>query len=259
MSDSKTVDFGNRKVDPEDKTRLVDEVFKKVADRYDIMNDLMSLGSHRLFKQMAAQMCGARKGHIILDLAGGTGDMSKLLAPMVGKEGQIILSDINFEMMQLGKEKLMNAGEVHVQFCQNAAERLPFKNNSFNSIIIAFGLRNFTNKQKALSEIYRTLKPGGVLVVLEFSHPKSQALRTAYNTFQSLWPTLGEWVAGDSKSYEYLVESIENHPEQKALKVMFEDSGFKQVEYHDLAGGICAIHRGLKAPYQEPTDFPQKT
>lgn len=246
MSNSNSVDFGTKKVDADKKTRLVDDVFKKVAHRYDIMNDLISLGSHRLLKKMAVQMCGAREGQTILDLAGGTGDISALLAPIVGKNGQIVLSDINPQMINIGRERLLNAGKAQVAFCQNAAEQLPFPNEIFDTILIAFGLRNFTDKRKSLAEALRVLKPNGILLILEFSHPHNPKLKTAYNAFQSFWPLVGELVAGERESYEYLVESIEKHPKQKALKLMMEDTGFVSVEYHDLIGGICSIHRGYK-------------
>ena len=246
MSNSNKVDFGTKKVEAGDKTRLVDDVFKRVAYRYDIMNDLISLGSHRIIKRMAVEMCGAREGQTILDLAGGTGDISALLAPIVGKNGQIVLSDMNPQMINVGRERLLNSGKTQISFCQNIAEHLPFSNERFDTIFIAFGLRNFTDKRKSLTEALRVLKPNGILLILEFSHPHDPRLKAAYNAFQSFWPLAGELVAGDRESYEYLVESIEKHPKQKALKLMMEDAGFVSVEYHDLIGGVCSIHRGYK-------------
>ena len=246
MSDPETVDFGHRRVAPDEKTRLVGGVFDRVAERYDVMNDLMSLGTHRLFKRMAVEMTGLRPGQRVLDLAGGTGDMAALLAPVVGPSGNVVLADINPQMMEVGRQRLLDAGHAQVAFCQTAAESLPFADAQFDCAVIAFGLRNFTDKHRALGEIHRVLKPGGALLVLEFSKPEHPLLQSAYGAFQSLWPSMGRAVVGDAASYEYLVESIAQHPGQKALKVMLQDAGFDAVEYHNLLGGIAAIHRGCK-------------
>jgi demethylmenaquinone methyltransferase/2-methoxy-6-polyprenyl-1,4-benzoquinol methylase len=240
------VDFGFRKVSPEEKTRLVGGVFERVADRYDVMNDIMSLGSHRLFKRMTVEMSGVQPGMRVLDLAGGTGDLSALFADAVTDAGSVVLTDINPAMMRVGRDRLLDQGLAQVAFCQASAEALPFADGGFDCVVIGFGLRNFTDKDKALREIARVLVGGGVLLVLEFSKPQSPLLESAYSVFQSLWPGIGKLVVGDAASYQYLVESIRVHPNQKALKLMLEDATFEQVEYHDLAGGIAAIPRGVK-------------
>ncbi|MFP6814937.1 MAG: class I SAM-dependent methyltransferase [Pseudomonadales bacterium] len=245
MSDRSSVDFGQRKVSPEQKTRLVGGVFASVAERYDVMNDLMSFGTHRLFKRMTVEMSGVRAGMKVLDLAGGTGDVSALFASVVGNAGSVVLADINPAMMAVGRDRLLNRGHAQVRFCRTAAEHLPFADHSFDCACIAFGLRNFTDKQQAIEELNRILVPGGVLLVLEFSKPENRLLRTAYGAFQAMWPGIGKLVVGDAASYRYLVESIRVHPSQKALKLMLEDGGFQNVEYHNLAGGIATIHRGV--------------
>lgn len=246
MSEDRPVDFGYRRVSPAEKTRLVGGVFERVARRYDVMNDLMSLGTHRLFKRMAVEMSGVRPGMRVLDLAGGTGDLSALLADAAGESGQVVLTDINPAMMRVGRDRLIDAGHAGVAFCQASAEALPFADGSFHCLAIGFGLRNFTDKERALREALRVLTPGGVLLVLEFSKPNHPVLESAYSMFQSLWPSLGQAVVGDAASYQYLVESIRLHPSQKALKLMLQDAGFTGVEYFDLAGGIAAIHRGVR-------------
>ena len=240
------VDFGFKKVSPEEKTELVRGVFSSVATRYDIMNDLMSLGSHRLFKRMTVEMSGVREGERVLDLAGGTGDLAALFADVVGSTGTVILTDINAEMMAVGRERLLNRGLAQVQFCQANGEQLPFPDNSFECVSIGFGLRNFTNKIRALAELKRVLKPGGVLLVLEFSKPENPIVDAGYKLFQAFWPGMGKALTNDSESYRYLVESIAVHPDQKALKVMMEDAGFDQVSYSNLISGVAAIHRGVK-------------
>ena len=243
------VNFGLEKVAPAEKTQRVSDVFVKVANRYDLMNDLMSLGTHRIFKRIVLQMTGLRNGSRVLDLAGGTGDMSRLFAPVVGTDGAVVLADYNEPMMQVGRNRLHDEGLTQVQFCRTQAERLPFDADTFDCTCISFGLRNFTDKDAALLELLRVLKPGAALVVLEFSHPKSPVLQSAYDAFQTLWPTAGKLVVGDAQPYEYLVESIKVHPDQKALRQMFEDAGFIDVAYFDLLGGTAAIHRGVK-PYE---------
>ena len=240
------VSYGHSQVAPEEKTHMVSEVFRRVATRYDVMNDLMSFGSHRLFKRMVVQMSGVRAGHNVLDLAGGTGDMSALFAPLVGTQGQVVLADLNSQMMQVGRNRLLDRGLAQVQFCRTAAESLPFAENQFDCACISFGIRNFTDKDQALTELLRVLKPGCPLLVLEFSTPSHPGINAAYSLFQSLWPPVGKALVGDSEPYQYLVESIRVHPQQKALKQMFEDAGFSDVSYHDLLGGIAAIHRGTK-------------
>ncbi|MEM7096625.1 MAG: class I SAM-dependent methyltransferase [Pseudomonadota bacterium] len=245
-SSNSNVDFGYQKVAPRQKTELVDDVFKRVADRYDVMNDLMSFGTHRVFKRMLVEMAGLRTGHRVLDLAGGTGDVSALLASLVGSAGQVVLTDPNPEMIRVGRDRLLDQGLAQVEFCQAYGEALPFADESFDAASISFGLRNFTSKHEGLTEILRVLKPGAALVVLEFSKPSHPALDAAYGLFQNLWPGAGQVLVGDSQPYQYLVESIRVHPDQKALKLMFEDAGFTDVVYHDLIGGIAAIHRGTK-------------
>ena len=237
--------FGFRSVPPEEKTRLVGEVFTSVAQRYDLMNDLMSLGSHRLMKRMLVEMSGARPGHCLLDLAGGTGDIARLLAPVVGGAGRVVLADLNPSMLALGREKTLDAGLAQVRCCCLKAEALPFAEGEFDGAAIGFGLRNFTDKRRALAELKRVLKPGGVLLVLDFSKPSSPWLSAAFRGFQSAWPTLGKLVVGDSESYRYLIESISVHPDQQALKVLLTDAAFAAVEHHDLLGGIAAIHRAV--------------
>lgn len=241
------VNFGYKKVAPDEKTRLVRGVFESVAENYDLMNDLMSFGTHRLFKRMTLEMSGIRTGHRVLDLAGGTGDLAALFAPVVGDTGQVVLADINGEMMRVGRDRLLDRGLTQVSFCQANGERLPFADNTFNCITIGFGLRNFTDKATALSELKRILVPGGALLVLEFSKPENPVIEAGYKAFQSLWPGMGRLLVGDADSYQYLVESIDTHPSQEALKLMMEDAGFKDVEYHNLLTGVAAIHRGVKA------------
>lgn len=239
------VGFGFRNVAPEEKTRLVGEVFTSVARRYDLMNDLMSLGSHRLMKRMLVEMSGARPGHCLLDLAGGTGDIARLLAPVVGTAGRVVLADLNPSMLALGRDKTLNAGLAQVQCCCAKAEALPFAEHEFDGAAIGFGLRNFTDKRRALAELKRVLKPGGALLVLDFSKPTNPWLDAALRGFQSTWPALGRLVVGDADSYRYLIESIRVHPHQQALRVLLTDADFEAVEHHDLLGGVAAIHRAV--------------
>lgn len=249
MSDSSNeqdVNFGFKKVSPEEKTELVGNVFHSVAGRYDVMNDLMSLGTHRLFKRMVIEMSGVREGHRVLDLAGGTGDMSALFAKAVGPQGLVILTDLNESMMHVGRDRLIDQGLPQVQFCRAPAEALPFADNQLDCACVSFGLRNFTDKDLALRELLRVLRPGATLIVLEFSKPEHPALDAAYSAFQALWPGAGRALVGDAEPYKYLVESIRVHPDQHALKQMFEDAGFTAVSYHNLIGGVAAIHRGSK-------------
>ncbi len=239
--------FGFSKVKASEKAGRVADVFHSVAERYDVMNDLMSLGTHRVMKQMAANATHARPGHRVLDLAGGTGDMAILLADYVGENGQVCVCDINGSMLKTGRDRLTNRGVIgNVAYIQADGEQLPFPDESFNSITIAFGLRNFTNKEEALADMTRVLKPGGKLVILEFSQPNNPTLKKAYRGFNSLWPKVGKLITGDADSYQYLVESIEVHPDQETLATMLEDAGLARVRFHNLAGGVAAIHEGIK-------------
>ncbi|MBO6655967.1 MAG: class I SAM-dependent methyltransferase [Pseudomonadales bacterium] len=239
--------FGFKSIPRSEKSARVADVFHSVAERYDVMNDLMSLGTHRVMKQMTANATHARPGHTVLDLAGGTGDMAVILAEYVGREGQVCICDINGSMLVEGRNKLLNRGIIgNVTYVQADGEHLPFPAESFNAITIAFGLRNFTDKDAALRSMHLVLKPGGKLVVLEFSKPRNEFLKNAYKGFNSLWPKVGKMVTGDSDSYQYLVESIEMHPDQETLAGMIEEAGFSRVRVQDLVGGVAAIHEGIK-------------
>jgi demethylmenaquinone methyltransferase / 2-methoxy-6-polyprenyl-1,4-benzoquinol methylase len=246
--DDEPVDFGFQTVSAAEKKRRVGDVFRSVAQRYDIMNDLMSLGSHRLMKRFTIELSGVRAGHRVLDLAGGTGDLAALYAPIVGPSGQVVLADINGAMMNVGRDRLLDKGLTNVEFCEADAEALPFADSTFHCVTIAFGLRNVTHKERALAEMHRVLLPGGRLLVLEFSKPQNPVVAAAYGAFQSLWPAIGQAVTGDANAYRYLVESIEVHPTQKALKLMIADAGFDHVAYENLFNGIVAIHHADKAP-----------
>ena len=240
------VNFGYQKVSATEKTERVGAVFRAVAKRYDVMNDIMSFGSHRIFKRMVLHMSGIRQGHKVLDLAGGTGDMAALFAGVVGPEGAVVLADLNEDMMRVGRDRLLDDGLTQISFCRAPAESLPFQNQQFDCACISFGLRNFTDKDQALRALLRVLKPGAALLVLEFSKPTDPLLEGAYTAFQTLWPPIGRALVGDSQPYQYLVDSIRVHPDQKALRQMFTDAGFVDAEYHNLLGGIAAIHRGRK-------------
>ena len=243
----KTTHFGFRNVPVTEKAQHVREVFDSVADNYDLMNDVMSLGIHRLWKRYAIGMASLKPGQQILDLAGGTGDLTSLMAPGVGTEGHIVLSDINADMLRNGRGHLLDQGiSGNVTFAQANAEQLPFPNNSFDLVTMAFGLRNVTDKQRALDAIYRVLRPGGRLLILEFSRPVA-ALKPAYDFYSfSILPKLGRLIAKDEDSYRYLAESIRMHPDQQTLKGMLEQAGFERCDFHNLTGGIVAIHRGYK-------------
>ncbi|WP_341502397.1 bifunctional demethylmenaquinone methyltransferase/2-methoxy-6-polyprenyl-1,4-benzoquinol methylase UbiE [Gallaecimonas sp. GXIMD4217] len=248
MADKDTTDFGYKTVATNDKARLVADVFHSVAGKYDLMNDLMSMGIHRLWKRFTIDLSGVRAGQKVLDLAGGTGDLTKRFSRIVGDQGQVVLADINDSMLQVGRDKLRNEGVVgNVHYVQANAECLPFPDNHFDVITIAFGLRNVTDKDAALRSMYRVLKPGGRLLVLEFSKPQSQLLSQAYDLYSfRILPKMGQLVAGDAESYQYLAESIRMHPDQETLKAMMKDAGFDEVEFHNLTGGIVALHRGFK-------------
>jgi len=246
MSD-KTTHFGFQKVPVEEKAQRVRSVFDSVATDYDLMNDVMSLGIHRLWKRLAIGMADIRPGQQVLDLAGGTGDLVLLIAPRVGPQGRVVLSDINNAMIRTGRARLLDRGIAgNVEYVQADAERLPFPDNSFDCITMAFGLRNVTHKQAALNSMYRVLKPGGRLLILEFSRPAA-LLKPAYDFYSfSILPRLGQLIARDAASYRYLAESIRMHPDQKTLVGMLESAGFEDCDFHNLTGGIVAIHRGYK-------------
>jgi demethylmenaquinone methyltransferase / 2-methoxy-6-polyprenyl-1,4-benzoquinol methylase len=242
------VDFGFEKVPWAQKAERVRAVFSSVAGKYDLMNDLMSFGAHRLWKHFTLSLTGLKAGQRALDVAGGTGDLAIGLARQVGKTGQVVLSDINPEMLAAGRDRLLDAGFAGNVECLLAdAERLPCADDSFDCVTIGFGLRNVTDKAAALSSMYRVLKPGGQLLVLEFSKPVAPGLKPLYDAYSfSVLPRLGEWVAKDAASYRYLAESIRMHPDQETLLAMLNEAGFGQTRYHNLTGGIVAVHRGYK-------------
>ncbi|MBT8121557.1 MAG: bifunctional demethylmenaquinone methyltransferase/2-methoxy-6-polyprenyl-1,4-benzoquinol methylase UbiE [Gammaproteobacteria bacterium] len=241
----KTTHFGFKQVPVAEKAQRVRGVFDSVSDNYDLMNDLMSAGVHRLWKRYAIGMADIRPGQQVLDLAGGTGDITRLLAPRVGAEGHVVLTDINAAMLENGRRALLDDGiSGNVTFAQVDAEQLPFPENSFDLVTISFGLRNVTNKQAALDSIYHVLKPGGRLLVLEFSKP-ARALQPACDFYSfNILPKLGRLFAKDEESYHYLAESIRMHPDQDTLQSMMQQAGFERCDYHNLTGGIVAIHRG---------------
>jgi demethylmenaquinone methyltransferase/2-methoxy-6-polyprenyl-1,4-benzoquinol methylase len=244
----KTTDFGFEQVSRGEKRRRVGAVFDSVAENYDLMNDAMSLGIHRLWKRFAVEQSGARPGHRVLDLAGGTGDLAARLARMVGPSGEVVIGDINASMLHVGRERLLDRGIAgNVAFVQADAESLPFPDSSFECVTIAFGLRNVADKQKALGSMFRVLRPGGRLLVLEFSKPTLPGLAPLYDLYSfKVLPLMGRLIARDERSYRYLAESIRVHPKQKALKKMMERAGFEDCGYFNLSGGIVALHRGFR-------------
>lgn len=247
-NDQKTTHFGFKDVPESEKANLVGEVFHSVADKYDLMNDFMSMGLHRLWKRFAINQCGVRKGNVVLDIAGGTGDLTARLAERVGKDGRVYLSDINSSMLAAGRSRLADRGIAgNVEVVQADAECLPFPDNYFDCVIIGFGLRNVTRKDEALRSMYRVLKPGGRGLVLEFSKPTLPGLGKVYDAYSfNILPVLGKIVAKDEASYRYLAESIRKHPDQESLKEMMEQAGFERAHYFNLAGGIVAVHKGYK-------------
>ena len=248
MSGMDPVDFGFERVSPAEKSARVHGVFASVARRYDLMNDLMSLGIHRLWKRFAVGVAGVRPGAQVLDVAAGTGDCARLFRRHVGASGSVTLCDMNDAMLHIGRDRLLDAGAASgVHYVRGNAELLPFAPNSFECVNIAFGLRNVTHKEQALESMQCVLKYGGVAIVLEFSRLALPMLQRLYDVYSTrVIPSLGRLIAGDESSYRYLVESIRMHPDQEALQRMMEQAGFSRVGYYNLSGGIVAVHRGYK-------------
>ncbi len=240
--------FGYRTVPPGEKAGLVRGVFDSVANRYDLMNDLMSLGIHRLWKRAAVELAGVRHGQRVLDLASGTGDLAARFADLVGPDGLVLMTDINAAMLTVGRDRMVDKGHVgNLAYAQVDAEALPFPDNSVDLITIAFGLRNVTHKARALRAMHAALRPGGRALVLEFSRPQNRPLERLYDLYSfHVLPRMGEIVANDADSYRYLAESIRMHPDQATLKAMMESAGFERCDVHNLTGGIVAVHRGFK-------------
>ena len=245
---SKKTHFGFQSVNWDEKEKKVEAVFESVAAKYDLMNNLMSLGVHHLWKRFAIELSRVRPGNVVLDLAGGSGDLTRLLSEKVGSQGQVVLADINAAMLAVGRDRLIDAVLTHnIRFVQANAESLPFVTGSFHAITIGFGLRNVTDKEAALQSMYRVCKPGGQLLILEFSTPTLPGLQTVYDWYSfNVLPKLGKLCTGDEASYQYLVESIRQHPNQATLKTMIEGAGFEDCQYHNLSGGIVALHVAYK-------------
>jgi demethylmenaquinone methyltransferase/2-methoxy-6-polyprenyl-1,4-benzoquinol methylase len=248
MNNDNSTHFGFRTVDKTEKASLVAGVFHSVAARYDVMNDLMSMGVHRLWKRFTIEVSGVRQGQRVLDIAGGTGDLTAKFSKLVGPAGKVVLADINDAMLKVGRDKLIDLGIAgNVEYIQCDAEKLPFPDNYFDCITIAFGLRNVTDKDAALRSMLRVLKPGGRLLVLEFSKPTNALLSQAYDQYSfKLLPLMGKLVANDEDSYRYLAESIRMHPDQDTLKQMMQNAGFANCEFYNMTGGIVALHKGIK-------------
>lgn len=244
----KTTHFGFQDVPESQKAEKVAEVFHSVAAKYDLMNDVLSGGLHRLWKRFTIELSGVRPGNRVLDIAGGTGDLTRKFSSLVGPSGEVVLADINDSMLKVGRDRLLDKGVAgNVQFVQADAEALPFPDNHFDVVTIAFGLRNVTRKENALRSMLRVLKPGGRLLVLEFSKPGHPLLAKAYDTYSfSFMPLAGKLITNDADSYRYLAESIRMHPDQETLKAMMVEAGFERVTYHNMTGGIVALHRGIK-------------
>lgn len=244
----KTTHFGFQSVGWDEKEKKVAEVFHSVAKNYDIMNDLMSLGIHHLWKRYTIELSNVRPGQSVLDLAGGSGDLTRLLSKRVGDSGQVILTDINEAMLHVGRDRLLDEGLFkNIRFVQGNAQHLPFATNSFHCITIGFGLRNVTDKEEALRSMYRVCKPGGKVMVLEFSTPQLPGLKPIYDWYSfNILPKVGKFFAQDEESYKYLAESIRMHPDQEHLKKLIEQAGFEDCTYHNLSGGIVALHIAYK-------------
>ena len=243
-----TTDFGYERVKMAEKAGRVREVFDSVAAQYDVMNDLMSGGLHRLWKRFTIELSAVRSGQTVLDIAGGTGDLAAKFSKLVGADGKVILADINAAMLSVGRDRLIDKGALsNIDVVQADAQFLPFDDNSIDCITIAFGLRNVTDKAKALRSMHRVLKPGGRVLVLEFSKPTSPLLLKVYDAYSfSALPAMGKLITDDADSYRYLAESIRKHPDQESLLEMVEDAGFVDCRYHNMTGGIVAVHRGIK-------------
>ena len=242
---NKTTHFGFETVNEADKAKKVAGVFTSVASKYDVMNDLMSAGLHRIWKRYAVSVSGVRSGQKVLDVAGGSADLSRLFLKAVGSSGQVVLTDINNAMLRVGRDRLLDEG-IATPITQCDAEHLPFPDNYFDCVSIAFGLRNVTHKEAALREMHRVIKPGGRVIVLEFSKV-AKPLEKIYDLYSfKLLPKMGQMIAGDADSYRYLAESIRMHPGQEELKQMMTDAGLERVEYFNLTGGVVAVHRGYK-------------
>ncbi|WP_010324718.1 bifunctional demethylmenaquinone methyltransferase/2-methoxy-6-polyprenyl-1,4-benzoquinol methylase UbiE [Marinobacterium stanieri] len=248
QNEKKTTHFGYQDVPVEEKVKRVADVFHSVAGKYDLMNDLMSGGIHRLWKRLTIDQSGVRRGHKVLDIAGGTGDLTRKFARMVGQEGKVVLADINDSMLKVGRDKLLNSGVTgNVEYVQANAECLPFDDNTFDVITIAFGLRNVTDQNAALASMLRVLKPGGKLMILEFSKTDNPALTKMYDFYSfNILPQMGKVIAGDAESYRYLAESIRKHPDQETLKGMMDSAGFVNTRYQNMTGGVVALHTGIK-------------
>jgi len=248
MNDTEKTYFGNKVILKSEKSDKVASLFHAVAGRYDLMNDVMSFGFHRLWKSFAVHLGNIHAGSYVLDLAGGTADLAIKVSPLVGPLGRVVLADINWSMLEVGRDRLLDEGLVrNVSIVQTNAECLAFPDNFFDCILIGFGLRNVTHQQQALTSMYRCLKPGGVAVILEFSRPTVVCLSRLYDAYSfKLIPKIGKFIAKDEESYRYLVESIRKHPDQDMLLSMMRDAGYDQCDYHNLMGGIVAIHRGYK-------------
>ncbi len=240
--------FGYKTVDEKEKESLVAGVFDSVASKYDIMNDVMSFGVHRIWKKITMQHTGLKAGDRALDVAGGTGDLTMEMSRQVGPTGEVIISDINAAMLQEGRRRLLDKGfGGNIKFVEANAEDLPFEDNSFHCITIAFGLRNVTHQDRALASMYRVLKPGGRLLILEFSKPVVPGLDKVYDFYSfNILPNMGKLIANDADSYRYLAESIRMHPDQATLKTMMNNAGFERCTYHNMTGGIVALHKGFK-------------
>jgi demethylmenaquinone methyltransferase/2-methoxy-6-polyprenyl-1,4-benzoquinol methylase len=240
--------FGYRNVPESQKAERVAEVFHSVAAKYDLMNDVLSGGMHRLWKRFTIELSGVRPGHRILDIAGGTGDLARQFSRLVGERGEVVLADINASMLKVGRDRLMDRGvSGNMAFVQADAECLPFPDNHFDCVTIAFGLRNVTHKEDALRSMLRVLKPGGRLLVLEFSKTRNPILGKLYDAYSfGFMPLAGKLITNDADSYRYLAESIRMHPDQETLKGMMAKAGFDRVTYHNMTGGIVALHRGIK-------------